>query len=324
MKWSITKSKMFSRCQRKWYYSEIMASHKSKDPLRREAYLLKQLQSVHAWRGTLVDRVIEKLIIPRIKSRNLPLEREVFEFSTKLIDEQIAFGKAAKHRCTNMTKSKGNDAYCAFYDVEYNGALNEEALQEAKQDVIAALRNLLNSNFLKEIMTDSSYMIAQRSLIFDFENTTITCTPDLIVFPKNQPPLIVDWKVHSFGNVDSWLQLGVYAVVLSRIKPHKDFPQDVHNQLKDPANVRIVEYQLLKNKQREYSISQEDVADIYDYIFKSCTEMNRLVNGKNYDALNINQFQTACSPGICERCQFKKLCWKKMPIQRGLLEVEWT
>jgi len=324
MRWSITRSKIFSRCQRKWYYYVIVASHRSKDPLRREAYLLKQLQSLRAWRGSLVDSVIQKLIVPRMKSGNFPSEDEVIDFSMKLMDEQLEFGKARKHRCPNVTKSNVNGAYCAFYDLEYNGGLNEEALQEARQDIVASLRNLVRSGFLQKIMANSSYLTAQRSLVYKFENTTISCTPDLLAFFNDAPPLIVDWKVHSFANADSWLQLGVYAVALSRVEPHKDFPQGTQNQLKDPTNVRLVEYQLLKNKQRKYSISPEDIADVYDYIFRSCTEMNKLVDGKKYDKLNINQFQTARSPEICEECQFKKLCWKKMPVQTMLSEVPWT
>jgi len=324
MKWSITKSKMFSQCQRKWYYSGIMANHISKDTLRREAYLLKQLQSLYAWRGSLVDDVIEKLIVPRMRCGILPSESEVVDFSMKLMDQQIEFGIAAKHRCQNMIKSNGNGAYCAFYDVEYNGGLDEKTLQDARQEVKTSLVNLLQSSFIKDIMRNSSTLIAQRSLMFEFEKTTISCTPDLIVLAKQDRPLIVDWKVHAFGDADSWLQLGVYAVALASVKPHKDFPPSIQHVLKDPTNIRLVEYQLLKNKQREYSISLEDIDDIYDYIFRSCSEMNRLVKGRKYEELDINQFQTARSPSVCEKCQFKKLCWKKMPVQTGLLEVEWA
>jgi hypothetical protein len=324
MKWSITKSKAFSRCQRKWFYSEVMANHKSKDPLRREAYLLKQLQSVYAWRGSLVDDVIEKLIVPGMRHGILPSESEVIDFSMKLMDDQIAFGTAARHRCQNMTKSNENNAYCAFYDVEYNGGLNEKTLHDARQEVKASLVNLLRSDFLRETLRNSSTLIAQRPLMFRFEETTISCTPDLIAFAKQGRPLIVDWKVHSFGNADSWLQLGIYAVALANVKPHKDFPADGQKSLKDPTNIRLVEYQLLKNKQREYSISLDDVDDIHDYIFRSCSGMNRLLRGRKYKELDINQFQTARSPSICEKCRFRKLCWKKMPAQTGLLEIEWA
>jgi len=301
-----------------------MANHKSKDPLRREAYLLKQLQSLHAWRGSLVDDVIESLIVPRMKYKSLPSEGEVIDFSMKLMDEQVAFGTAAKHRCQNMIKSNANGSYCAFYDVEYNGGLDEKTLLDARQEVKVSLINLLRSDFLKDMMRNSSTIIAQRPLMFEFEKTTISCTPDLIAFAKQDRPLIVDWKVHSFGNADSWLQLGIYAVALTNVKPHKDFPANVQNVLKDPTNIRLVEYQLLKNKQREYSISLDDVDDIHDYIFRSCSEMNRLVKGRKYKELDMNQFQTARSPSVCEKCQFKKLCWKKMPVQTGLLEAGWA
>lgn len=324
MKWSFTKSRMFTKCPRKWYYSEIMASPTSRNPLRREAYLLKQLQSLHAWRGSLVDTVIEKLIIPRIKSKNLPSEDDAITFSMDLMNRQLEFGKEGKHRCRNTTKSSVGDEYCAFYDVEYNGELDEKTLHDAREDVMVSLRNLLHSDFLREIMKNSLYITAQRWINFQFENMNISCTPDLLVFFPDNPPLITDWKVQTFANADYWLQLGVYGVALSRTKPHKDFPESIETQLKDPTTFRLVEYQLLKNKQREYSISPEDVADIYDYIFRSCMEMNRLVNGKKYDRLNIDEFQTARSPEICERCKFKKLCWRKMSVQRSLFEVPWT
>ena len=40
MRWSISKSKIFRSCQRKWYLGSIVANANSKDPLRREAYIL--------------------------------------------------------------------------------------------------------------------------------------------------------------------------------------------------------------------------------------------------------------------------------------------
>ena len=323
MKWSITKSKMFSQCPRKWFYYEIMANSRARDPLRREAYMLKQLQSLYAWRGSLVDSVIEKFIVPRMKSKNLPSEDDVIAFSIKLMDKQLEFGKARKFRCDNATKSSARDSYCAFYDLEYNGGLDEDTLQRAKEEALISLSNLMRSGFLMQVMESSSFIAAQRSLVFRFGNTAISCTPDFVAFFPDQPSLITDWKVHSFANADSWLQLGVYAFALSKIKPHRDFPEGIQGQLEDPANIRLVEYQLLKNQQRKYSVSPEDIVDIEDYIFKSCTQMNRLVDGKKYNELDINRFPTARSPEICERCQFKMLCWKKEGARQVLLE-EWV
>lgn len=322
MKWSITKAKMFSQCQRKWYYSEIVASAKSKDPLRKEAYLLKQLQSVHAWRGGIVDKVIEKFIVPGIRIKNLPTEHQIDDYCIKLMENQVSFAISKMHLRSNMTKSNGGDNYCAFFDLEYNGGIVEEKLNVAREEARLALRNLSQSGFLKNIMENRSYVIAQRQITFKMHKFTISCTPDLIVFNDAHPPLIVDWKVHSYANADAWLQLGVYAVALAEAKPHKDFPCRA---LKSVDQTHMVEYQLLKNQQREYSLSSEDKADVYDYIFKSCIDIEGVVGGKKYDGLDVNQFQTANSPQQCQRCAFKRICWKPFSItSRFQLLEEWS
>jgi len=288
-----------------------MASPRSKDTLRREVYLLKQLQSLYAWRGSLVDTVIEKLIVPGINSKNLPSEHDVITFSMKLMDKQIEFGKERKYRFNNITKSDAGEVYCAFYDVEYNGGLDEEALQEAREDVIISLKNLMRSKFLGELVEKSLYVIAQRPLIFKFEKTPVSGTPDLLVFYPDKPPLITDWKVHSSLDTDSWLQLGIYAITLSRTKPHKDFPNGIETWIEDPTTFQLVEYQLLMDKQKEHRISYSDVADIEDYIFESINQINNLLSGKKYGEIDINNFPTTRYPDICVKCQFKKLCWRR-------------
>ena len=55
MKWSINRSKMFAKCQRKWYFSEIVAQPRVKAGIRREVYVLKQLKSIYAWRGQTTE-----------------------------------------------------------------------------------------------------------------------------------------------------------------------------------------------------------------------------------------------------------------------------
>jgi len=325
MKWSYTKSRIFDKCPRKWYYSEIVASPTTKNPLRREAYILRQLQSTHAWRGSVVDKVIEKLIVPGIKSGRLPPEEEVATFAKDLMEKQIKFGREKRYRDHNMKKSRIGDEYCAFYDVEYNGGLNDDVLQEAGEDVLVSLRNLLDSNLIGEIKERSVYIAAQRSLVFQLADTTVSCTPDLLVFFNDAPPTIIDWKVHSVARSDFWLQLGVYAVALSRTKPHKDFPKGIENQLIDPTAFRMIEYQLLKNKQRVHTISSEDIAFIEDYIFLSSMQMNNLLNGgKGFGELDAELFWTTHFPRICSTCQFKRLCWQKMSVQRSLSEVGWA
>jgi len=328
MKWSVTKSKMFSRCQRKWYYYELAANARTKDDVRREAYILKQLQSISAWRGSLVDIVIHNFITPKLLSHTLPNENETLEYALDLMKLQISFGTERKYRNPHLTKSDSGDSYCAFYDLEYDGKLKEESLQNAEREIVSALKNLLSSELLKNIAETNQYVISQRSLSFSpFEDVRVVCVPDMVVFFEDKAPLIIDWKVHFWGNSDAWLQLGIYSIALSQVTPHKDFPARFSKLKGNASQIDLVEFQLLKNVQRKYSITEQDVLDIEDYILRSIIQMRNLVNGRSFNELDVNSFQTARNPQTCNRCQFKKLCWledenrKPEHMQQTLFEV---
>ena len=328
MRWSVIKSKIFSRCQRKWYYYELVAHARTKDDVRREAYFLKQLQSISAWRGSLVDTVIHTFITPRLLSHTLPNENETLEYALNLMKSQISFGKERKHRSRALTKSNSGNSYCAFYDLEYDGELKEGCLQNAEREIVSALKNLLSSELLRNIAETNQYVISQRSLSFSpFEDVRVVCVPDMVVFFEDKSPLIIDWKVHFFGNSDAWLQLGIYSIALSQVTPHKDFPANFSELKGNASQIDLVEFQLLKNVERKYSITEQDVLDIEDYILRSIIQMRNLVNGRSFNELDVNSFQTARNPQTCSRCQFKKLCWledenrKPEYMQQNLFEV---
>ena len=64
---SFSRIRQFSNCQRLWCFAKLIASSQAKsNPLRREIYLLSQLQSLAAWRGDIVDHVISRRIIPAL------------------------------------------------------------------------------------------------------------------------------------------------------------------------------------------------------------------------------------------------------------------
>ena len=86
MRWSYSSSRSFKQCQKQWFFKNVVASAKSKDPFRRRAYMLSKLQSISAWRGKIVDDVISnfsQLFLRstakhRLRSRTPKLGRESF------------------------------------------------------------------------------------------------------------------------------------------------------------------------------------------------------------------------------------------------------
>ncbi len=72
MKWSLSGSKTFRRCQRQWFYKNCVANGVTKDPVRRNIYLLGKLQTIAGWRGSIVDHAIETGVVPALQSGRLP------------------------------------------------------------------------------------------------------------------------------------------------------------------------------------------------------------------------------------------------------------
>jgi len=288
---------------------------RQKDPYKKEVYALKQLQSVEAWRGSLVDHIISEMIIPGLNKHRPLKEAEIVDYAMRLADIQLEFAKSKKHRTPGMTKTGAGEAYCALYDIEYNGGLKEEQISKAKEEIKSSLHNMLSSDLLTRMNGSDVYIIAQRSLRFTYAETAISCTPDAIVFFRSNPPLIIDWKVHAFANVEYRMQLGVYAVALASVKPHKDFPAKLAVK---PEEIDLIEYQLLKNHQRNYKLSLHDVIDAEDYVFQSIEQMNRAIS-RVEDPSCANSLATPRSLSACTTCQFKKLCWEGPIPQKGLL-----
>jgi len=303
MKWSISTTKMFQYCPRKYYYQQIVADKKSDDSRAKESVYLRSLQNLYAWRGNLVDGVISKYIAPKINSREEIQEKYVMIHAKELMRNDLEHIKNSIGKATEIGNSYG------FFELEYGKEITEDFIAKIEQDIITSLNNVLASDLLARIIEDQSYVIAQRTIRFSMDELKISCTPDLIVFPKHDTPQIIDWKVESVYR-EHWLQLGIYGYALSKINPHRDFPDKWHGFIADPRNIKLVEYQLLRNEQENYQIKDEDIIEIEDYIHVSSNKIAKLVgDGKNVD---MDKFPTTTDPRACQRCQYKKMCWREM------------
>ena len=255
MNWSISKAKIFSKCQRKWFYYEIMARKNSKDKYRFEAYVLKQLGSIHAWRGNIVDHIIENFLVPEFNKRNIPPFDEIEDYVSDLMNKQLEFAKLKKYRDIKLTKKQAGDSYCALREIENSEGLVNGSVEQIKRQVITSLKNLLQSELMKTLLDSDTVLVAQKNLNYKFQEFNIISRPDLIVYFRDEPPMIIDWKVHFFSNEDAQMQLGVYAIALTECLSTDPFQKPID----DPTEIRLIEFQLLKNFQRNYKLTPSDV-----------------------------------------------------------------
>lgn len=307
MIWSHSSAKQFRQCQRQSYYKHCLASHKSRDPVRREAYLLSKLNSLSAWRGKLVDHVISKYVLPQIKREPAASYDAVLARAREIFDLQVAFARANRMHEPGMTKTNAGESYAAWQAIEYNEPVTGPELNSAWADVELALKTFYAMEDIWTRIRTGTYFVAQRPLQFSILGHSIKAVPDLIVFYKDSQPLIIDWKVHSFGQRDAREQLALYALALVCGKPHSDFP--VPKERWKPEGIAVVEAQLLTNVTRQFEFDYGEFAELEARVLFSANEM-ALAFGDGENERKAEDFALTNDPKRCQRCVYRRLCWE--------------
>lgn len=307
MIWSVSASRTFKRCQRQWYYKNCVANaNAKKDPIRRKAYLLSKLQSISAWRGKIVEAAIERGIIPAINNKHRITLADTKRIAKRIFDLQLAYARKHPLHEPNLSIKKAGLSFAVFYCMEYNGVIHEDDINTAWSEIELSLLNLFRMRDLCNTLKSAKYVITQPKLTFSSSDVTVRAVPDLIAFFKNQPPLIVDWKVHAFGIQEAWLQLGIYGLASMRCNWYIDSLGMQRNSCAE--DLRMSEVQLLTNKIRDYTLTDEDTTKIDSYITESSNQMLLAIRGRSNTQLKPSDFTTTIYPDNCQRCAFRSLC----------------
>ena len=310
MQWSVTDSKIYRRCPRQWYFYRLFRNHKAKDPARKKAFRLGKLQSISAWRGSVVDDVLSEMLIPAL-GRNVPPGRnQIMEEALETFDRRLEV--ARQHRVfEDGIKFSEEKDFAAFHCMEYGGEISEEEVETARSEVRQAITNLFSTEMepLRKKLKKAEYIAPQRSLWFQHTDVSARATPDATAFFSDEPPLIVDWKVHTFGQHEAWLQLGVYAIALVRGTRPVNYTGYWQNW--NEGDIQLMEAQLLTNRLREYRLTEEDARQLDQYIASSIVEMQYAVDGRKPEEMQAEEFPVTKYPDECDRCQYRALCWEE-------------
>ena len=177
MVWSFSSSRLFRKCQRQWYYKNYVANSRAKNQVRREAYYLSKLQSIFAWRGSIVDDVISNDIIPDLNQKWLPRRQAVLQKARQLFTQQFEFAKQKRIREIGMTQKAAGRAFAALYPIDYGEEITDEDLNQTWNDIENALSNFLEMDDIAIPLREAMYLVAQRSLMFSFNSISISGGP---------------------------------------------------------------------------------------------------------------------------------------------------
>jgi hypothetical protein len=307
MTWSFSEHRTFRKCPRQWFYRYVFAEARSKDAARREAYVLSKMQSISAWRGQLVDTVLGTYVVSELNARRVPTLAGALSLAKDLFEKQKEFGLKHRVREDGMVVSQIGISFAAFHQVERGEPISVEEFDRAWHDIETAIRNVWNMAELRSRVRDGKYRVAQRALQFDHCGAKVKAMPDLIVFFDSAAPLIVDWKVHSFGLRDYADQLGTYALALCRTNPHADFPPIVRRFR--PHEIELCEVQLLLGTVRRHVLSEEDIRETEERIGEGVVSLQLACDNRATSDLRAEDFPTAYKEQVCLSCPFRKICW---------------
>ncbi|MCI0460465.1 MAG: PD-(D/E)XK nuclease family protein [Gemmataceae bacterium] len=301
MKWSFSADKCFRRCQRQYYFREIAACHNAKKvPVRRLAFLRKQLKTPELWRGLLVHEGIELFVVPRLLARQAIDWEEVLSETVAMARRQFAFSARGGYREPGVTKAQFPHEYCALTVHEGGGSFTEADLDAVLDSVRSAFRNLASMGELLRQLEGRARYWPELSLLVKYEGSNVEATPDLLYFRSFGHPTIVEWKTYDdSSNSDARLQMALYAWALCR---HGGW------RVSRPEDVELLEVQLLTRQVVRHACTEAVFAELEDHIYRSVHEIRALCGNGRYDELDLAEFAYARSPHTCQSCPFWALC----------------
>lgn len=301
MRWSFSASRSFNRCPRQFYYGQIAAYHAAKkDPLRREAFLLKQRKSLPLWRGNLVHGAIENLVVPAWRDRQSPDWDAVVETMRETAARQLEFSASGRYREPGMTKTKAGDAYCALVGHGPDETLQDSAIDAALDEAEQALRNLADmSDLHDQIAAAPRPLFAEVRVPINYDGISISAQIDLLYFRQFAYPTIVEWKTYEGTVGNSELQGALYAWALQNNSKWR---------VESPEAVEILEVQLLKSAVIPHQVSSDSLIALEDTIYRSVCDIRAVAGDGKYAEVDVADFPITQNPRNCQYCQFQALC----------------
>ena len=300
IKWSFSADKCFRRCQRQYLLQYLAAWHSTKDPVRKEAFLLKQVKTPELWHGNLIHRGLELFVVPELQAHRAIDWARAIQLTSEMAKRQFAFSSTRSFREDGMTKAKVGDDYCALGVHELAEGEHSSVLSKALEVVECSLTNLSEmQDFLSEIEGKTKYW-PELKVRVSYDAAAIEAHIDLLFFKEFGKPTIIDWKIsESQGGGDADLQTALYAWALCQ---HPTW------RVERPEDCELLEVQLLRKTVLRHRSDQATFDRLEDRIYRGLDQMLSLTQGEKFTLPMTDRFDFAMNPNSCGFCSMKPLC----------------
>jgi len=267
------------------------------------------MQNLEMWQGAIVDKIMEKYIVPDIEAGyELDLPAYINE-AEELARNRFNYSEKKYYQYEGLTKTASGDDFCVL-DIHEIG---KDWEPEDFENGLSVIRTAI-LNFPRIFMPDGrtllvDYLYAANKLLPNVttwqaivENALVKPQIDLAIFDEYWKPAIIDWKVSDSYGSDYEKQLFIIALVvyLTRLEK-KDKPAYKH------SDIKLFEVNLLGSIVKQHRFTEEEAADLIDHINLTTGDV-KLIKAENDGCIDASRFSTTDNHNSCMICNFRMLC----------------
>jgi len=292
--WSFSRHKLFNECRRAYYYYyyESWGGWDRNAPDRaQKTYLLKKMQNLAMWAGSIVHELLAGIIQNRILKKHVSYSESI-ENATRILQQQWE----ASHRKLWL---KNPRAHLNLFEHYYQKDISQEDIDlKVKRKVYEGIRNFYASGFLAYIDTLAAnprdhFLSLEEIDSFLFEGTKLYVVPDFAI--RDEGIRLYDWKTGR-PNRDDTLQLSCYALYAQskwQAQPHE---------------IRIFPVYLLEEKITLNPIETIDADTVRTFLRHSIKEMRSVLEERSDNEIIPAQCAKTEITARCARCFFQEIC----------------
>lgn len=304
--WSYTTSNTMRQCQHKFAIGHLLATHGRKEPVRRKAYELKQMQNLKMWVGSVVDKFMETVVIPLIAAKQDLNFDTLAEQAIKMAEEQFRFSKLGAYKDPSLKKGEVSTSFCILDIHEVKAAYSEEELAECYATIRESVLNLPllrmpDGKLLIDYLREANSLRANvNDWLVYIERARLKPQMDLLAL-HNWKPVVMDWKLSASHTSDYSRQLIIcgITVFLKRLESGKT-PYRYED-------IKLYEVNILKGEVKEHLFTEEAASDLINYINLTSSDMYLLMQQYN-GVSDLDEFEFTDEEGHCRLCNFQPLC----------------
>lgn len=305
VRWSYSTVNTLRQCNRKYYFAQIMATHGRKNQERRKAYELKKMQNITMWKGSVVDKFMEKTVIPSIRDKK-ELDFDAFaNQAVELAKSQFRFSQAKAYNDAGLKKGEADNEFCILDIHELTKPYTEAELAEAYETIRYAIKNIPSiqmpdGSLLITYLKDCSQLIPNvTNWKVEIENARLSPQIDLIAY-HNYKPVVIDWKLSDSYVADYSRQLIICGVTVYLKRLESDKPPYNY------SDIQLYEVNLLNGSVKKHEFSEDRINEIIDYINQTGKDLGLL--SVVYDEADIEEYSLTENEASCKLCAFRTLC----------------